>query len=585
MKKGRPDYPNKSFIRDLWYFLKKEKRAFILLTSLLVVVSILSLLPALIISKIVNFFADYSNQSPTTFYWYLGALLAVGLIGTILRLGTKHYFMTLTSKLERETKVESFQKIMEGDLVWHDKENTGNKMQRINEGSSSISKFMDFYMNQGVDLVVTLIGIIVIFALIDMKYAIVGIAFFVSYMIAEIIMNKKLSEKQLALQIAKEKSSGKTYEFSSNIFTVKSVGLEKSLKKLVNSQENAVLEAKLARRRISTIKWIILGLISTLFYSLFILIAGRDILAGILSIGAIVIYIDYIGRMRNSLSNISSNFEKLIEVKYSLYRLMQIYSSIPEVKEENTQDLKGWTNIHVNNLVFKYKEEEVLDDFSFNLKKGSKIGVVGKSGSGKSTLFKMLLKLYLPQKGMISFDATPITEITKDSLTKEISIVPQETELFNMSFKDNVTLSVQEKIDYQRYLRAIEVSQCKPVIAKLKNKDDTLIGEKGVRLSGGEKQRLGIARAIYKDSEIIILDEATSNLDYVTERKIQDALNRKLKNKTLVISAHRLSTLRNMDNIIVIEGGRIVEQGTYEELLKKKGEFYKIWKKQSAEKI
>ena len=580
MKKGRPEYPNKIFIKDLWYFLKKEKRAFILLTSLLVVVSILSLVPALIISKIVNFFADYSNQSTSTFYWYLGALLGVGLLGTILRLGTKHYFMTLTSKLERETKVESFQKIMEGDLVWHDKENTGNKMQRVNEGSRSISKFMDFYMNQGIELVVTLIGILVIFSYIDIKYTFIGLAFFVCFMIAEKIMDRKLSEKQLALQIAKEKSSGKTFEFSSNIFTVKSVGLEKSLKKLVNTQENVVLDAKLAKRRISTIKWIILGLISTLFYSLFILIAGRDILIGVLSIGAIVIYIDYIGRMRNSMSSVSSNFERLIEIKYSLYRLMQIYNSIPEVKEEHAKDLKEWSNVHINNLTFKYKEEEVLDNFSLNLKKGSKLGVVGKSGSGKSTLFKMLLKLYLPQKGSISFDTTPITEITKESLTKKISIVPQETELFNMSFRDNITLSVQEKIDYPRYLRAIEISQCKPVINKLKEKDNTLIGEKGIRLSGGEKQRLGIARAIYKDSEIIVFDEATSNLDYVTERKIQDALNKRLKNKTLIISAHRLSTLRHMDNIVVISKGRITEQGSYNELVNEKGEFYKILMKQ-----
>jgi len=114
----------------------------------------------------------------------------------------------------------------------------------------------------------------------------------------------------------------------------------------------------------------------------------------------------------------------------------------------------------------------------------------------------------------------------------------------------------------------------------LKDKDSTLIGEKGVRLSGGEKQRLGIARAIYKDSEIIIFDEATSNLDYITERKIQDALSKKLKNKTLIIAAHRLSTLRHMDNILVIDKGRVIEQGNYNELVKNKGEFYKILMKQ-----
>ena len=181
---------------------------------------------------------------------------------------------------------------------------------------------------------------------------------------------------------------------------------------------------------------------------------------------------------------------------------------------------------------------------------------------------------------MIYFDEKPITNIKKDSLIKRISIVPQETELFNISFKDNILLASTEKTNYNRYKLALLVSQSFPIFSKLKEKDMTLIGEKGVRLSGGERQRLGIARAIYKNSEIIIFDESTSNLDYDTERKIQDAIEKNLNKNTLLIAAHRLSTLRNTDKIIVIDKGKIVESGSYDELMKKKGEFYQLVKKQ-----
>jgi ABC-type multidrug transport system fused ATPase/permease subunit len=262
--------------------------------------------------------------------------------------------------------------------------------------------------------------------------------------------------------------------------------------------------------------------------------------------------------------------------------MMQIHRAIPSLNEEGAINLKSWSQISLKDISFKYREEEVLDNFNFSFKKGQKIGIVGRSGSGKSTLFKLLLKLYLPKEGMIYFDNVPVTGIKRDSILEKISIVPQETELFNLSFKDNIIISNPGKVDYAKYSKAIRISQCVPVIAKLKNKDLTLIGEKGVRLSGGERQRLGIARAIYKDSEIIIFDEATSNLDYETEKNILESMEKELKDKTLIISAHRLSTLRGVENIIIIDKGKIVEQGKYEELLRKRGQFYRLWRQQEA---
>jgi ABC-type multidrug transport system fused ATPase/permease subunit len=303
-------------------------------------------------------------------------------------------------------------------------------------------------------------------------------------------------------------------------------------------------------------------------------------LGGALTVGAIIIYVTYINKLKSVLFTVSSESSKLIEIKYSLYRMMEIYKVVPDINEDEAKNLKDWNEIKVEKIGFKYKEEGVIEDFSLKIKKGEKIGIVGKSGCGKSTLFKLLLKLYLPQRGMIYFDRKPINAIKRDSIINKISIVPQETEVFNLSLRENITISGDGRINYPRYKRAIKVSQLSKVISKLKKKDLSLIGEKGVRLSGGERQRLGIARAVYKESDIIIFDEATSNLDYATEKDVQKELD-KLKDKTIIISAHRLSTLKSMDKILVMDKGKIIEQGTYEGLLKKKGQFYDLWMKQS----
>jgi ABC-type multidrug transport system fused ATPase/permease subunit len=484
--------------------------------------------------------------------------------------------------MQKDAKVESFQKLIEGDLFWHDKENTGNKMQRLNQGVDSIGNFMGFYTDKGVSMVISLIGIIVVFTYFDIKYALIATLFIIVYVFADFLFNKKLAQKNLDVQIAKEHASGKSYEFSSNISTVKSLGIEKSLGNEIKNSEDKIVSAKNSRRNTSTIKWISIQTISSAFYVLFIFMVGKGIISGVLTIGSIVIYVTYVAKIQDILNAISSNAESLTESKYGVYRMMEIYNSIPHVDETGCVELDNWNEILIENVSFKYKEEEVLENFNLKIKKGERIGIVGKSGSGKSTLFKLLLKLYVPQKGKIYFGSMPTTSLAQESIVKKFSIVPQETELFNMSFRENILVAVPGEMNTKQYNDAIEISQCVPIISKIKEKDLALIGEKGIRLSGGERQRLGIARALYRNSDIIIFDESTSNLDYETERKIQDALDKKLKDKTLIFAAHRLSTLRNMDKILVIDRGKIVEEGSYQNLIKKKGEFYKLLKKQES---
>ncbi len=576
-----PKYSNWEFVKDLGYFFKKYKARFILLSFFLVVVTLLSLVEPIIIARIIDFFrGDY--ESLRKFYILLGTLLIIGVFSTVLRLRSKYHFGLFSNVLIKNLKMESFQRILQGDLVWHDKENTGNKIQKIFEGEKAIKDFMNFYINQGVKLVSTTLGILVVFSFFSWKYTLIAIVFMVTYLAVEFKLNKRVAKKTLEVKIAQEKTSGKAYEFSSNINTVKSLGIEKSLVKEINKNEEEILELKNQRRNKNNVKWISVQIIAVIFYGLFILLVGKDIITGLLTLGSIVIYVDYVSRLRNTLNLISREVDTLTDVKYGLYRMMQMYRELPDLKEEGAKNLRNWDEINIKDVSFHYKDEGILKNFNLNIKKGEKIGIVGRSGSGKSTFFKLLLKLYIPKKGMIYFNDKPITSIKRESVLDKISIVPQETEVFNLSLKNNILLAGKGKKNMFLYKNALVASQLSKVVSKLKYKDNSLIGEKGVRLSGGEKQRLGIARAIYKNSDIIIFDEATSNLDYETEKEIQKSID-KIKGKTLIVSAHRLSTLQNMDKIIFLEKGRVVEQGNYEELLKKKGKFYNLWSQQNRE--
>jgi ABC-type multidrug transport system fused ATPase/permease subunit len=577
----RPKYSNLEFIRDLWHFLKIHKGKFIFWTILLVIANTPVLITPIIIALIIDFFV-IGSQPVSLFYTYLGILLGMGILGTFLRHYAKYYMILYTHKVQKHAKVESFQKVLQGDLVWHDKETTGEKMQKIAEGERIFADFLNLYINKGIGMALIFIGVIGVFAYFNLKYALLALLFMAIYLFFEVKLNKKVAEKTLQLKIAKERASGKAYEFSSNIGTIKALGIEGSSGRQIISQEERVLIAKKEKRKASTFKWVVVQLISVIFFALFIFLVGKDILIGVLSVGSIVIYLDYIRRLRENLNTLSVEANHLIDIKYGLFRLMEIYRAIPETDEEGARNLKNWEKLRVEDLGFNYRKEGVLENFSLDINKGERIGVVGKSGSGKSTLFKLLLKLYLPKSGMIYFDKDPITKLKRDSILKKISVVPQETELFNLSLRENITISGGGRIDLDRYKKALKISQADKIVNKLSRGDLTIVGEKGVRLSGGERQRIGIARAIYKNSEILILDEATSNLDYETEKKILEAIDENLEDKTLIFSAHRLQTLKAMDRIVVVEKGKITEEGDYKELLKNKGRFYRLLKSQKV---
>mgnify|MGYP003973846347 CR=1 FL=1 len=575
-------YSNKQFIKDIFYFIRNHKVKFIFSSTILTIGILIGLIPPLILAEIINFFVDNTKEL-SHFYFLLIGFFASTMIGYSLISFSKYKLEILSNKMQNELKVSSFEKIISGNLAWQDKEKTGNKLEKINSGEKDFQKLMGLYIHKGMGNIITTIGVLAVFAFFGLKYLIITGVFLFTYLYFEKRFNKKMSEISLKLKKAKEESSGSSFEISSTISTIKSLGLESNSQKKIFGLEENILKLKNERRMASTKKWYVVTFIQSLFFALFLFAVGTDISTGVLAIGVFVVYIDYFKKLHNFLGMVSLESNRVIDIKSGFNRMMGLLRSIPEIKEEGAHDLDSWKKITFKDVSFGYaKNEKILKNFNLEINKGEKIGIVGFSGSGKSTFFKLLLKLYLPKKGKILIDNTEIQEIKRDSILHKTSYVPQDVELFNLSIKDNIKISSKTN-SLKKYKNSLNISLANEVIEKLPKKDLTVLGEKGTRISGGEKQRIGIARAIYKNSEILILDEATSNLDFNTERKIQNNLNN-LKDKTLIISAHRLSTLQNMDKIIYLEKGTIVEQGSFKELLKNKGKFYELWQKNKAKK-
>ena len=239
--------------------------------------------------------------------------------------------------------------------------------------------------------------------------------------------------------------------------------------------------------------------------------------------------------------------------------------------------------VEFRDITFKHKDAKnpIFKDFSLTVKPGERIGLVGTSGSGKTTITKLLLRFADVEKGEILVSDKDIKLVTQGSLREVIAYVPQETALFHRSIAENIAYGKPDA-SIEEIKRAAKLANADEFIKDMPDGYDTLVGERGVKLSGGQRQRVAIARAILKNAPILVLDEATSALDSESEALIQDALNKLMRNRTSIVVAHRLSTVANLDRIVVLSHGKIVEEGTHKQLLSQDGPYKKLWSRQSG---
>ena len=303
-----------------------------------------------------------------------------------------------------------------------------------------------------------------------------------------------------------------------------------------------------------------------------------------LSLEHIILSTTLIIKLNDSIFTTTEIFDRLIIQKAQiddalelLYRPFDI-TDIPNAKQLKVKE----NSITFKNISFQYnKDRPLFKNLNLEIKPNEKVGLVGLSGSGKSTLIKLILRSYNLNKGKITISNQDISKVTQFSLHQSISLISQEPCLFNRSIMDNLKFA-NKSATTEEIIKACKLAHIHDTIIKMPNGYDSIIGERGVKLSGGERQRISIAQAILKNTPILILDEATSALDSDSEKNIEKALKNIMKNKTVISIAHRLSTLKNMDKIIVLDNGKIIEQGTQKELIKNKdGTFYRLYKLQT----
>lgn len=473
-----------------------------------------------------------------------------GAAGVWLRFTSKRHIKIIGANLRQSTRLRAMKFLIQQDLTWHEKEETGAKIQRINQGADQIFEGLSHYVNEITFIATSIIGGIAVFAFLDPIYLVYSLSYTLIYLGGEVYFNKRLSSLQLKLNKIREQVSGKFHESAHNLLTVKSMNLQDHVTNTTSKYEQEfyqVWEQTLLanQQKSKTIK-----IFAVAGYAGFILLVAQSAIEGAITIGAIMTYTMYYSRIRQALDNLTNNINKIIKVKAGIERFVPFLHL--KAASNKKPAPKNWETLEFKNVSFAYKEDMVLKNVSFSIRKGEKIGIKGKTGGGKSTMIKLLLGLYKPSKGKILIDGKDLNSFEQDSRANLFGVVLQETELFNSPLIENITLGNGNK---EKLNTVIKQAQLAEVIKKLPLGINTPVGEKGYRLSGGERQRVGIARALYRQPSILLLDEATSALDSKTELKIQRSLEE--MNITTIMIAHRLSTLEKTQRILTLQRGRI----------------------------
>ena len=305
---------------------------------------------------------------------------------------------------------------------------------------------------------------------------------------------------------------------------------------------------------------------------------------GELTVGDVVMIQGYFTLFLSALWSIDKLFKRLVQAISDAKEMVAILDQPVGIKDaKNAQELnvkKG--EIIFEEAVFSYpnQKENVFNKFNLSIPAGQTVGLVGTSGAGKTTITKLLLRFMDLDDGKIRIDGQDISRVTQDSLRENIAYVPQEPVLFHRSIYENIAYA-NPQASKEKVLEASKKAHVDEFVQTLEQGYDTMVGERGVKLSGGQKQRVAIARAFLKNAPILVLDEATSALDSVSEELIQDALFKLMKNKTVIVVAHRLSTVQRLDRILVIEEGQVMEDGNHQQLLEKNGFYKKFWDRQT----
>lgn len=580
----------KLIFKYYWPHLKKYKKStFLVFASYSLAVAGSGMLAPILYKRIIDIVSGAGNP----------AAASAALINTVLLLGgvlllynffyrIADYALTHSqSHMLKNIADDAFAKIERHSYAFFSNTFTGTLIAKVRRYVNAFETIYDqlvfaVWMN-GLRL---LLGLAVL-SYFSLLLGAVLFIWLVIYVVITVFFVKKKIKKDLLTAEANSRTTGVLSDAITNMLNVKMFASHE--RELSYFAEATDVEEKRRRNAwyFQNTQFLFQGYFIALFEFVGMFAAIHLWLNGLISAGTIILMQIYIFTSFDVVWNIGRNSARIMRSLAEAKEMVDIFEKPVAVKDpqkpEKCRISKG--KIEIKDISFLYKEEigkgtAVFKRFSLHIAPGEKVGLVGPSGAGKTTVTKLLLRFADVQKGKILIDGQDISHITQSDLRSQIAYVPQDPILFHRTLRENISYS-NPTASEEEIIDAAKRSHAHEFIKSFLNGYDTYVGERGVKLSGGERQRVAIARAMLKGAPILILDEATSSLDSISERHIQDAFDELMKGRTTLVIAHRLSTIQKMDRIIVFDNGAITEDGTHKELLAKKGLYYRLWEQQS----
>jgi len=579
-------------MKILFSYLKNYKGLIAIALFLAATSQVFSLLDPHITGKIVdNFIEKKGTLSRAEFVkgilYLVGLAIGAAMVSRIAKNLQDYFTSIVVQKLGAKMYADGLKHSLELPYQTFEDQRSGETLGILQKVRTDSEKFITSFISILFAALVGMIFVMVYSLTVSYKVTLVYFAAIPIIALTSWLLSRKIKVVQKSIVKETTALAGSTTESLRNIELVKSLGLANQEIERLNNTTYKILGLELKKvkyvRGMSFLQGTTVNFVrSVMVVVLLILIFDNE-----LSAGKYFTFLFYSFFLFNPLQELGNVIIAYREAEVSLLNFNRILNLPKEAKPQNPEPVGRITTLSFNNVSFKHQSasSNALNDISFATNNGQTIAFVGPSGSGKTTLVKLLVGLYPPREGTILYNNISGARINLDELREKIGFVTQDTQLFSGTIRENL-LFVRPDATDEDCLLVLQKAACQTLLARADKGLDTVIGEGGVKVSGGEKQRLSIARALLRQPDILVFDEATSSLDSITEEEITETIREVsvIKNHITILIAHRLSTIMHADRIFVLERGRIIESGRHEKLLSEKGLYYAMWRQQIGEK-
>ncbi len=512
-------------------------------------------------------------------------LLGIGLFETILGILRTYLFSHATNRIDVELGARLFQHLLALPTSYFQTRRVGDSVARVRELESIRTFLTSSALTLVIDLFFTFVflGVMLVYSPLLTLVVLAGFPFYVGISAGATPRFRQLLDEKFKRGA---ESQAFLVESVTGVETLKAMAVEPQMQRRWEEQLAGYVAAsfrvlRLGNTASNSVQFINKAVMAGILY-----FGARLVISGELTVGELVAFNMLAGRVSQPVLRLAQIWQDFHQARLSVERLGDILNTAPEPRFNPARAalpaIRG--DVTFDHVVFRYRIDgpEILHDVSFSVSAGQVIGIVGPSGSGKSTVAKLIQRLYIPERGRVLVDGVDLAMVDTSWLRRQVGAVLQESVLFNQSIRDNIALP-DPAMPIERVVEAAKLAGAHDFILELPEGYDTVVGERGASLSGGQRQRIAIARALVTNPRILIFDEATSALDYESERIIQDNMQRIAQGRTVFVIAHRLSTVRRSDRIITIDRGRLVEDGTHDELITKGGRYATLHRVQAGD--